>query len=93
MYSSRAERLIWASLVIIVLVGGWLMGRALKPEDREAASRAAAFRGWFWERRTLDLLAQVGLIFAGALGVAALLPGYQEMREIGARKEDHDPLA
>ena len=33
-----------------------------------------SFRQWFWESRGLDLVAQVGLIFAGALGIAALLP-------------------
>ena len=27
-----------------------------------------------WESRSLDLVAQVGLIFVGALGIAALLP-------------------
>jgi H+/Cl- antiporter ClcA len=37
-----------------------------------------AFRTWFWDRRRLDLIAQVGLIFAGALGVAAILPEFRE---------------
>jgi hypothetical protein len=37
-----------------------------------------AFRMWFWDRRRIDLIAQVGLIFAGALGVAAILPEFRE---------------
>lgn len=37
-----------------------------------------SFRQWFWESRSLDLVAQVGLIFAGALGIAALLPRGKE---------------
>jgi len=41
----------------------------------------ADFRAWFWEHRTLDLAVQVVLIFAGALGIAAILP---------IEKETHD---
>ena len=37
-----------------------------------------SFREWFWESRALDLVAQAGLIFAGALGIAALLPREKE---------------
>ena len=39
---------------------------------------AASFRHGFWEGRGLDLVVQAGLIFAGALGIAALLPGGKE---------------
>jgi len=42
--------------------------------DGKDASESAAFRQWLWERRSLDLAVQVGLIFVGALGIAALLP-------------------
>ncbi len=31
-------------------------------------------RSWFWERRGLDLIVQVILVFAGALGISAILP-------------------
>ena len=47
------------------------------PEPAEGAGPEPAegsFRQWFWESRSLDLVAQVGLIFVGALGIAALLP-------------------
>jgi hypothetical protein len=74
---NREQRL-WAILVIAMLIAGLLIGRAMEPDvPREPSAgngEAAAFRAWFWERRTFDLLAQVGLIFAGALGVAAILP-------------------
>ena len=40
-----------------------------------------SFRQWFWESRSLDLAAQVGLIFVGALGIAALLPRGKEENE------------
>lgn len=79
------ERLTWAVLLIAVLLAGWLMGRLWRPGEGYAPTEATTFRAWFWERRTLDLLAQVGLIFAGALGVAALLPGRRGMREMSAR--------
>ncbi len=90
----RSERLIWAGLVVVVLLAGWLVGRTLDPEDRRDTQEATAFRAWFWERRTLDLLAQVGLLFAGALGVAALLPSRAELHNTNFLDEDnHAPLA
>ena len=89
----QRTRLIWGIVIAVALIAGWLMGRLFLPEAGHAAQEDAAFRAWFWERRTLDLLAQAGLIFAGALGVAALLPGYAEMREITAQEDEHAPLA
>jgi hypothetical protein len=90
----RSERLIWIAVIAVLLLAGWLMGRAFHVEDDYATEEIAAFRAWFWEHRTLDLLSQVGLIFAGSLGVAALLPGQREMREIHAQSEKpHAPLA
>lgn len=89
----QRTRLFWGIVIAVALIAGWLMGQLFPPEASRAVQEDAAFRAWFWERRTLDLLAQAGLIFAGALGVAALLPGYQEMREIGTREDEHAPLA
>lgn len=96
----RNEWLNWSIVIILVLAAGWLMGYVFQAEENYASEEVAAFRTWFWERRTLDLLAQVGLIFGGALGVAALLPGHREMREIHAQREiraqseePHAPLA
>jgi hypothetical protein len=43
-------------------------------EANGTSAAEGSFRQWFWESRGLDLVAQVGLIFAGALGIAALLP-------------------
>ena len=90
----RTERLIWAGFVVVVLLAGWLVGHSLDPGAEKDTQAATAFRAWFWERRTLDLLAQVGLLFAGALGVAALLPGRAELRNLDSLNEDdHVPHA
>ncbi|MCD4738557.1 MAG: hypothetical protein K8R89_04785 [Anaerolineae bacterium] len=90
----RSERLIWAGLVVVVLLAGWLVGHSLDPVDEKDTPEATAFRAWFWERRTLDLLAQVGLLFAGALGVAALLPSREELDNTDSLNGDnHVPLA
>ncbi|MGC9334807.1 MAG: hypothetical protein ACP5JJ_11700 [Anaerolineae bacterium] len=86
----RIEHLIWAGLIIAALTTGWLIGRTFSAEKDDTTHKTASFRAWFWEYRSLDLLAQVGLIFAGALGVGALLPGQREMREISARNEEPD---
>lgn len=70
------ERITWIGVLVPLLVAGLLIGRLLfaPPEDVAAGS----FREWFWENRALDLLVQVGFIFAGALGIAALLPRGKE---------------
>ena len=73
------ERITWIGVLVPLLVAGLLIGRLLfaPPEDTTAGS----FREWFWENRALDLLVQVGFIFAGALGIAALLPRGKEEDE------------
>jgi hypothetical protein len=79
------EQALGVVVILLLLVGGFLVGRALRPDqplDVEMPDRAGpsdqGFRDWFWERRGFDLMTQVGLIFAGALGVAAILPGQDE---------------
>jgi hypothetical protein len=75
------ERTTWILIIAVLLIASLLIGRhfLLGNEDVEGAEPAdGSFREWFWERRGLDLVAQVGLIFAGALGIAALLPREKE---------------
>lgn len=62
------------ALAIILLLGGLLLGRFFV----SFPPVSDGFRTLFWEERALDLAVQVGLIFAGALGVAALLPRNRE---------------
>jgi hypothetical protein len=66
--------------VATLLTIGLLIGRQfmLYTEDTQVDESAKSFREWFWQSRVLDLVAQVGLIFAGALGIAALLPREKE---------------
>ena len=73
------EHATWVGAVALLLIAGLLIGWQFldPPEDAGAGS----FRQWFWESRSLDLLVQVGLIFAGALGIAALLPRDKEGSE------------
>ncbi len=79
------ERAAWITAVVVLLIVGLFIGRQFlgRPDGAPAAqrsdriqgtSREGSFRPWFWESRGLDLVAQVGLIFVGALGIAALLP-------------------
>ncbi|MBN1261924.1 MAG: hypothetical protein JXB35_14695 [Anaerolineae bacterium] len=87
----RSERLIWAGLIIAALFVGWLIGHGFSTDEDTEMPQPSSFRSWFWEDRTLDLLVQVGLIFAGALGVAALLPGQSELHT--QHEDPHVPLA
>ena len=84
------ERILQIGVIAILLITGLLIGwyfnatpRAL-PEDAPSATSSNAFRAWFWEHRSLDLLVQVMLIFVGALGVAAVLPKHDETQQVDA---------
>lgn len=67
------RRLFWL-VIVVILIGGLLGGRGHVTETGPPDT----FRTWLWTHRTLDLIVQVGLIFAGALGVRAILPGDRE---------------
>jgi hypothetical protein len=78
------EYLPWMGVAVVLLLGGLMIGLLFRgTADSAAAAQSPetgreSFRQWFWESRTLDLAVQVGLIFVGSLGVAALLPGSKE---------------
>jgi len=64
----------WLGLALLLLAGGWWAGHRLLvsvPADQQGGE---TFREWLWGTRSLDLAVQVGIIFVGALGIAALLP-------------------
>ncbi len=75
------NRLLWAFLLALLLVSGWAVGSSILREAEASAPDTEApldFRTWFWTHRSFDLAVQAGLIFAGALGVAAVLPRRKE---------------
>ena len=73
------EHLLWIVIFIVILVGGLLVGQNTRRQPASTPeTETGSFRLWFWQSRTLDLVVQVGLIFGGALGIAALLPGDRE---------------
>lgn len=65
----------WLLLVIVFsfLLLGWAFFQWLNPGEGLSPADPG-FRAWFWEQRALDLAVQVVLVFAGALGIAAILP-------------------
>jgi hypothetical protein len=68
------ERALWLFAVVALLAGGWLVARTMGQPSPTAEPVESGFREWLWSRRALDLALQIGLILAGALGVAAILP-------------------
>lgn len=59
-------------LVFLPLILGWALFHWINPEA--FVGESSGFRSWLWENRGLDLVVQVLLVFAGALGIAAILP-------------------
>ena len=78
------ENLPWMGLATVLLLGGLVIGLWFSDTSDGATIAQSpeagldSFRQWFWASRSLDLAVQVGLIFVGALGIAALLPGGKE---------------
>ncbi len=69
---------LYAIFVVFVLLSiGWFLFRVMN-SDVILTLEAEGFRAWFWEKRGLDLVVQVVLVFAGALGITAILPGEDE---------------
>lgn len=66
----------WTLLLIALLAFGLLMGRWFWTSSD--LLEAESFRVWWWENRELDIAVQVGLVFTGALGIAALMPPERE---------------
>jgi hypothetical protein len=60
--------------IIALLMMGWLLFGVINQDTPVVDDADDDFRTWFWEKRGLDLVVQVILVFAGALGIAAILP-------------------
>jgi hypothetical protein len=74
----KREYFVWIIVIVALLFTGWLIGKLTLAKSGTDTVNGDAFRTWFWERRGLDLAVQVGLLFAGALGITALLPERDE---------------
>ncbi len=59
--------------VLFLLLTGWVLFRLLN-SGVITSEPGTGFRDWFWQYRSLDLIVQVLLVFAGALGISAILP-------------------
>jgi hypothetical protein len=60
--------------IMVLLTVGWLLFGVINQDMPVVDDADEDFRTWFWEKRGLDLVVQVILVFAGALGIAAILP-------------------
>ena len=70
------NRVVGILALFLVLWGGKMIWQQFgNPVNLNNAVTEASFQYWFWQERGPDLAVQAGLIFAGALGIAALLPG------------------
>jgi len=68
--------------LFLVLWGGKLVWEQFgQPANFDETLLETSFQYWFWLQRGPDLAVQAGLIFAGALGIAALLPGSKDKEQ------------
>jgi hypothetical protein len=62
-------------IIFVLLTAGLFLFRLNNDLSPPAvATEPTGFRVWFWEKRSLDLIVHVLLIFGGVLGIAAILP-------------------
>jgi len=69
----KKRTIVFIIAILVMLTAGWVLFRML---NAPATSTTAedGFRAWFWDKRGMDLVVQVVLVFAGAMGIAAILP-------------------
>jgi CHASE3 domain sensor protein len=58
--------------LLLLFSGGALF--LLLNRNTQSAETMTTFQSWLWQKRGLDLVVQVLLVFSGALGIAAILP-------------------
>lgn len=64
-------------LLTVLMALGWALFQWLN--QGYSSADESSFPLWFWSQRDFDLVLQIGLIFAGALGISAILP--QEIQD------------
>jgi len=72
---NKRSWVIYLAFIFIIISLGWFAFRWLNPtlivtED--------GFQNYLWTFRSLDIITQLLLMFAGALGIAALLPNEED---------------
>jgi len=84
----KINRLIGLGLLFLMLWGGMMVWKQFSgATNPESMTPDTSFQLWFWLQRSPDLAIQAGLIFAGALGIATLLPGLKDKGNKGERND------
>jgi len=76
----RSDRILPALAILCLLSLGMLFGHLFRRSDQ---ATTLGFGEGLWLARRADLIVQLGLMFVGALGIRALLPGEGEEDETG----------
>lgn len=72
---NKRSWVIYLAFVFILISLGWFAFRWLNPT---LIVEEDGFQDYLWTYRSLDIITQVLLMFAGALGIAALLPNEED---------------
>jgi len=73
----RSVIFIFALLILVLLSSACSLDEPIptsKDEIHNESANVISFQEYLWQEHPLDLIIQIGLLLAGALGVAALLP-------------------
>lgn len=77
---NKRNALVVLGTLSVFLTLGWFLFRLINGSV-SFDSVDGSFQAWIWEKRSLDLVVQVLLVFAGALGIAAILPKEEDDHE------------
>ena len=76
---STVSWMIEAGILLLILWGGKLVWEHFgQTAAYDSQQLETSLQYWLWQQRGPDLAVQIGLIFAGALGIATLLPSRKD---------------
>ena len=73
--------ILFAFIVLIGVVVSYILTTSSKEMQPQVSSNDvenSTFQYYFWQEHITDIMVQIGLLLAGAFGVAALLPAPDE---------------
>ena len=81
LFMKRCGIFIFALFILVIFSSACSINEPLSSpldESHNEPASTISFQEYLWKEHPLDLIIQIGLMLAGAFGVAALLPSHDE---------------